>query len=129
MAKQKHGELPRDLTRGQQRLDAWRRTRRPKSRIPEPLWEMAVHLAARHGLNRTARALHLDYYSLKKRLDKAESPRQQTAPAFVELPAAFATVPECLIELEDGAVSLRLHLKGYSATDIAAVGRSVRGGK
>ena len=49
--------------------------------------------------------------------------------AFVELPAAFGTVPECLIELEDGAVSLRLHLKGYSATDIAAVGRSVREGK
>jgi hypothetical protein len=90
---------------------------------------MAVQLAASHGLNRTARALHLDYYSLKKRLDAAESPPQQSASAFVELPAAFAPVPECVIELQDGAVSLRLHLKGYSATDIAAVGRGVRGGK
>jgi len=36
--------------------------------MPETLWASAVQLARRQGVHRVARCLHLDYYSLKKRM-------------------------------------------------------------
>ena len=85
-----------------------------------------MRLASTHGLNRTTRALKLDYYSLKKRVEVAVPYREQNASAFIELPPVPAPIQECVIECEDGAVRLRLHLKGYSAAEIASVGRSFR---
>jgi hypothetical protein len=126
MANGNHRGLPRDLARAADRLTAWRRTRRPKSRIPESLWDLAVKLAAKHGLHRTARTLKLDYYSLKRRADAAEGRPVANGPAFVELSAVVTAERECLIEIVDGEVSLRVQLKGYDAADIAAVGRSLR---
>ncbi len=126
MASGNQCEVPRELARARDRLTAWRRTRKPKSRIPQRLWELAVKLAAKHGLHRTAQALKLDYYSLKKRTEAVEPGRDESDAAFFELPSAPASVQECVIEFEDGAVSLRISLKGYSATDVATVGRSVR---
>ena len=127
MAKQNQRELPADLTRARDRLTAWRRTKQPRSRIPEALWETAVKLAVKHGVHRTARTLKLDYYSLKKRvLAVEERPAEKDSP-FVELPSAFAPVSECVIELEGDAGTLRVHLKGYSATEIATVGRGLQG--
>jgi len=37
MADSKRGEVPAELVRARDRFVAWRRTRKPKSRIPEPL--------------------------------------------------------------------------------------------
>jgi hypothetical protein len=126
MASGNQRELPRDLARARDQLTAWRRTKKPRSRIPQRLWELAVKLAAKHGLHRTAQALKLDYYSLKKRVEAVEPGLDEGGPAFIELPSALAAVQECVIELEDGAVSLRVSLKGCDAADIATVGRSVR---
>ncbi len=81
MARGNQGEVPAELSRGRDRFAGWRRTKKPKSRIPQ---------------------------------------------RFLELSPALAAVQECVIELEDGAVSLRVSLKGYSATEVATVGRSVR---
>jgi hypothetical protein len=125
MARSNQREIPAELARGRDRFAAWRRTRRPKARIPESLWELAIRLAATHGLHRTTRALKLDYYSLKKRV-AAAAHREKNASAFIELPPVPTSVQECVIEREDGAVRLRVHLKGYSATEIATVGRSFR---
>ena len=126
MASRNLRELPRDLARARDRLTAWRRTKKPRSRIPQRLWELAVKLATKHGLHRTARTLKLDYYSLKKRAEAAEGRQEGNSPTFLELPPALVAAQECVIELEDGAVSLRVSLKGYSATEVATVGRSVR---
>ena len=125
MASGNQREVPAELTRGRDRFAGWRRTRKPKSRIPQRLWELAVKLAAKHGLHRTARTLKLDYYSLKKRVEAAEG-HGEGNPSFIELPQALASVQECVIEFEDGAVSLRVHLKGYNDMEVATVGRSVR---
>lgn len=130
MGGEKQRELPADLSRAQKRFLQWRRTRKPKSRIPEPLWELAVKLVAAHGLNRTARALKLDYYSLKERVEARPGQREETRAngvAFLELPPALASAKECLIEFEEGPVRLRVHLKGYDAGDIATVGCRLRG--
>lgn len=126
MADAKRREVPAGLVRARERFQAWRRTRKPKSRIPEPLWTLAVELTAAHGLHRTAQALKLDYYSLKKRVEAAEGPREKNDAPFLELPVPAIAVAECVIEFEEGAVRWRVQLKGYSAADIAVVGRSVR---
>jgi hypothetical protein len=88
------------------------------------LWESAVKLAAKHGIHRTARTLRLDYYSLKKRVDSQQS---ENGSAFIELPHGLNAMPECVIEGEDSAGTWRVHLKGYNASDIAVVGRGMRG--
>lgn len=120
-------EVPAELARACDRFRSWRRTRKPKSRIPESLWALAVKLTSTHGLHRTASVLRLDYYCLKKRVEAIPGPQASTGPPFLELPPAVAAGRECVIEFEDGAgVSLRVHLKGYDATEIVAVGRSVR---
>ena len=101
MAGRKQRELPRELARGRDRLAAWRRTKKPKSRIPGRLWESAV----RHGLHRTARTLKLDFYSLKKRVEvnqaRAEGCRERNVSAFLELPPTLTPIQECVIELEN----------------------------
>jgi hypothetical protein len=89
------------------------------------LWRAAVKVAAEHGLNRTAQALELDYYSLKKRREQVAASRP-VRPMFVELPPApMPIVSECVIELEDAAGSrLRVQLKGQDAPDLLALSRS-----
>ena len=68
-------DLPARLEGLQRRLEHWRRTREGHSRIPETLWASAVKAAGKYGLNPTARALRLDYYALKKRIEAAGSRR------------------------------------------------------
>ena len=121
MASGNQREVPAELARGRDRLTAWRRTKKPKSRIPQRLWELAVKLAAKHGLHRTARMLKLDYYSLQKRGEAAAGGRKDNDTAFLELPSAQVAVQECVIELEEGAVSLRVSLKGLHFREIQAL--------
>lgn len=111
------------IDRVQKRLERWRRTRKHRSRIPEGLWNAAVQLAGRYGVNKTARALRLDYYELKKRLDAgpgAAPVGKKLIASFVELvPAPPPLVPECLVELESpSGTKMRIHLKGMAAPDL-----------
>jgi len=52
-----------------QRFERWRKTRKRCSSIPDALWAAAVELARQYGVNKAARALGLNYYSLKRRLE------------------------------------------------------------
>ena len=126
-------DFPAAFSRLQRKLAQWRHQRRPRTRIPEKIWRSAAKLASTHGINRTARALRLDYYSLQKRV--AARARSDThAPEFVELlpgglPTASFSRPECLIEIEDGSGSkLRIHLQGGEFPDVAALTRGFREG-
>ena len=69
MSASKRPDLPAGLEGVQRRFERWRRTRRGHARIPDALWAAAVKAAGRHGLHRTVRALRLDYYSLKERVE------------------------------------------------------------
>jgi len=129
MGGSKNREIAPDLSRAAARFAAWRQRRAFGARIPEPLWRSAVTLAGRHGLSRTATALGLDYYALKKRVEaqvSAATGDSARRPAFVELPASTPISPgECLIELANATgVSLRIHLKGHQLPDLVALGRS-----
>ena len=68
MGPRQRGELPKDLAQARSRFEDWREQRPGSRRIPQPLWALAVRLASTHGVSRTATALGLDYYSLKKRV-------------------------------------------------------------
>jgi len=134
MRTSKSRALPPRLEALRRRFKQWRRARRIGSRIPEPLWSAAVRLAEAHGVYPTAKALCVDYYSLKKRLEgKAVSRSSIAAPAsgatFVELPAAARTgISECILELEDvEGAKMRIQLKGIEAFDLAALSRSLWG--
>ena len=134
-------DLPARLENLRQRFERWRRTRKVRSRIPEPLWAAAVKSAAKYGIHRTAKALRVDYYALKKRAEQkaaiAGTQQERAATAskaaaaaaeatFLELPAAaWAGCGECTLDLEDaGGAKLRVHLKGFEAPDLAALSRS-----
>jgi hypothetical protein len=95
------------------------------------LWTAAVKVAGAYGIHRTCRALRLDYYSLKERVEQrsapAADPAESTVAApFLELaPSAFAGSCECTLELEDATGSkMRVCLKGVATPDLAAISRS-----
>lgn len=118
-------EVPQRLLRLEQRLAAWRRSRVPGDRIPKPLWRLAARLAVEYGLNPTAKALQLDYYSLKQHAESL-SLESDSRPMFMELPStSLPHAIECVIEFENGAGdSMRVHLKGTETPDVLALGRS-----
>ena len=122
MRTRQRGELPKDLAQGRRRFQAWRERRQGGRRIPQPLWVLAVRLVSRHGLSRTATALGLDYYSLKKRVEAAGQEPPSRCPAFVELPAPVVVGKQALFELANGAgATMRVQLVGYDAADVEAL--------
>jgi hypothetical protein len=92
--------------------------------LPKEVWSAAVALARRHGLHKTAKALRLDYYGLKKQVKKAsggEKVRGTSGGEFMEvLPAEISNLrPECTLELENGSgAKMRIHLKGFQFPDL-----------
>jgi hypothetical protein len=127
MRASKGGELPKDLLQGRSRFQAWRQRRRTRSRIPDTLWALAVRLVKRHGLNPTARALGVDYYSLKKRAEATTASEPPApGPTFVELPPPAVVGKQCLFELTNSAgATLRLQLLGYDSADVETLARAV----
>jgi hypothetical protein len=128
MGIKKTGELPRGLDSVWRRFERWRRTRKVRSPIPDTLWAAAVRMANVYGMNRTARALRLNYYGLKKRVEQQEGDAASAAGAkgeglFIELaPLPSTSVCECLLELEKvGGARMRIQLKGVAMPDLAAL--------
>src|SRR5229473_1457295 len=109
----------------QHRFDVWRKTRKRCSPIPESLWSSAVELAREHGLHRTARALRLNYYSLKKRFrwiaDAPDSSQREAT--FVEfLPPGAAGPSACTIEMENAqGRKMKIQLQGQGGPDLAVL--------
>ncbi len=116
------------LERGQYRFDLWRKTRKHGSPIPEMLWASAVELAREHGLHRTARALRLNYYSLKERLSAVagQPGRSPNKATFVELlPPGASGLFACTIEMENvQGGKMKIHLQGLGSPDLAVLSDS-----
>ena len=105
----------------------WRRSRTTR-RIPAELWSLAADLGARFGVSRTARALRVQYYALKTRVDATatlETDAPGMPPAFVEILTAPSTATsECLVEFESaGGAMMRIQMKGVSTSDLAELSR------
>jgi len=118
--------LPVALRTARRQFDRWRTRHRPRARLPEELWRKAAGLARKHGLNKTARALGLKYYSLKKRMEAkaARLSKSEKGPCeFVELLPSPMTAPslECTIEWQDGSgTTVRMHVKGARMADLVS---------
>jgi len=126
------GDLPAALCRAQRKMEQWRQGHRPRALIPEELWREAAEVACAHGINRTARALRLDYYSLKKRAELAAAEPCGRAPEFVEiLPGGMpASRPQCTIEVEEaGGAKMRICLQCPDLPDVLALARVLREGR
>lgn len=138
MSTRQSRDLPGPLEGVRRRFVQWRTTHRARSRIPDTLWTAAVKMAGRYGLYRTARALRVEYYSLKKHVEQHSDMvpgRRESGPmaTFVELsPPAdrdLAAMPAgacaCTLELEDADGSkMRVHLKTATPPDLATLCRS-----
>jgi hypothetical protein len=117
-------KLPRDLLQARGRFEAWRSRCQGRGRIPQELWKLAVQLAGRHGVSRTASVLRLDYDSLKKRAEAVGSEPRSGLPAFVELPSPVPAGKQCLFELDNrSGVTLRVQLLGYDTADLEVLAR------
>ncbi len=121
--RRENGALTIDEVRA--RLGEWRQNRQGRSPIPDELWSAAAELARKDGINRTAAELHLDGGKLK-RLMGAKATSRKRSPTFVELVTPRAiSIPECTIELEGRHGTVRIQLKGASASDLAALSRAL----
>ena len=125
------GDLPGPLEVVRRRFERWRGSHRARSRIPDVLWNAAVKLVGRYGLHRTARALSIEYYSLKKRVEEQSTVARERhgsdpTATFVELPPALAVgTCDCTLELEDATGSkMRVHLQAAALPDLVALSRS-----
>jgi hypothetical protein len=122
--------LPAPLARAARRFAQWRE-RRTGREIPAALWASAAELAGRYGVSRTARALGVQYYDLKKRVPVGggveEVPAERPGPAtFVEIltKAAPGGVSEILVEYEQvSGAKLRIRLPGGESPVLAELSR------
>jgi hypothetical protein len=98
--------------------------------IPAKLWEAAVKLCRTHGVSRLSQWLRLHYTTLQKRAGKRSSQRSgRSRPNFVEwkLPAgslAGVSSAEYVVEATDAVQ--RVHVRGASVSEVAALARALR---
>src|SRR6516225_1462670 len=77
-----------DIEPVSRRLEAWRKTRQPRDRIPEPLWGTMSKLARTYGVSAVSAALREEHYALKDRVEgarKVSGVAKPSLPTFLEL--------------------------------------------
>ena len=141
MSTKQPANIPVALTQARCQFDHWRSQQPNKqTRLPKEFWQQAVALAREHGLNKTACALNVKYYSLKKHLDQADAAASvwsKTEPHFIELmpgtmtPGGVAKPQvECTIEWVEGPnATVRMHLKGAGLSALTALAGVLGGGR
>lgn len=121
--------IPEPIAELQRQLKEFRSGHRPRTRLPESVWQAAVELARQHGVYAVADPLRLDYMKLKQRLEGVPIVGRKTAQtAFVELLAPRPAPPEeYAIEFEAASGSrMRLRWKAAGAPDWAGLLRAWR---
>ena len=126
MKHRSQSQLPAKLADGRQQFERWRSQHKPYTHIPEPLWALATELAREFGLNRTASMMRLDYYGLKKRLERPgldDTSPATDGPSFLELlPVQATPAVECTIECQNAAgAQIRIQLKGRDLPDLTGL--------
>ena len=127
------------------RLQRWRSSHARRVPLPDALWAAAGELARDYGINRTAKALHLEYGKLKERAEalgqekrvvkkvRPGIPRhaESTAtPTFMELitprPGSAASA---VVELEGPRGRMKIELKGVATAELVALSRALWDGE
>ncbi|MBI5383760.1 MAG: hypothetical protein HZA90_03645 [Verrucomicrobia bacterium] len=119
--------LPAGVTELRERIERWRRTRERRTAMPAKLWAEAIRFSRRGRPYAVARALGVNFESLKRRMAEAGARMPVGASAaFVELSGAqvlgAAAVPACVVELLDGdGTRLTVRLAGGAEVDVAGI--------
>lgn len=115
-----------DIDQVRQPLEAWRKIRRHRDPIPEPLWKAMAKLGRIYGVSAVSAALRVEYYALKDRVTALQKPRTSWSPKqppFIELKPLPTCPPTVgVVEVEDdrgGKMTLRLDSSlGVKALDL-----------
>jgi len=139
-------DISPDMRKVYLRLKRWRSSHARRVPIPDSLWAAAGELARAHGINPTAKALHLEYGKLKQRAEAAvptmkghkakalikgrRRARRTAPPTFVELmappPGSF---PGAVVELEGPRGRMRIEIKGVAPAELVALSRALWSGE
>lgn len=129
MGRRRRPPLGAEVEEVRDRIEGWRRTRLKRSPMPEALWEAAAQLARKHGLHPIARALGVNYQSLKRWVGRAPGGGRQvelSSAGFLELRMAEllgpAAAPGPVVELADGeGRQLVIRLTAGDPLDVVAL--------
>lgn len=114
------------LAEASRRFERWRRSKHRGRCIPAELWSAAVELAREHGVSKTATALRLEYYALKRRLEARDGEAEERRPTFVEVALPAVSSTPCIMEIADErGVKLRVELPARAAGEVGAVARTL----
>jgi len=138
-------EISPDMRKIYLRLRRWRSSHARRVPLPDSLWAAAGELAREHGINRTAKALHLEYGKLKQRAEAVGAAKQRgvkatsaavrrapsiASPRFVELMAPrLGTLPGAVVELEGPRGRMCIELKGVATAELVALSRALWSGE
>jgi hypothetical protein len=146
MAANQIHDIPHDMQKLHRRFVYWRSSHTGRLPIPERLWAEAAELAREHGINATAKVLHLEYGKLKEKTlaigqgkgvgrSRTARPRRKRSqprpPAFVELfaPPSSGSSLECRVELEGRRGKMKIEFKGIATAELVALGRALWDGE
>ena len=119
------------------RVEHWRMHREGgRSMVPEGLWKAAVEVARVEGVHATSKALRFNYYSLKDRLDQADSaaltrrkPERETTFVEVQMPSlaprGSASDDKTVVELVGSCgARMRVVITGTSRVDVVSLAQA-----
>ena len=125
-------EVPAELARAQRQFEAWRQQHRPRTRIPEQLWDAAVSAAEASGLYRTSRQLRLSYATLKQHVAMRRRRSEQPKPSstgFIEVaPVLGLRHQRWTLDLRSqGGDTLHVEMHSGPAPELLALAAAVLG--
>lgn len=122
-------DLAAGLTQATRALAAWRQQRRHREAIPAEVWRLIVPLARAHGVSPVAKALGLNYTTVKARtlLGQTAAPATNPTGGFVEVPVVgWPAAAACSLELEDGqGTKLTLRLAGSEPSAVLTLAQGL----
>jgi hypothetical protein len=139
-------DIPPDMRKVYRRLRRWRSSHARRVPLPDALWAAAGELAREHGINRTAKALRLEYGKLKERAGAAGPAKKvvrkvpSAIPRHARPPVPAATFmelitprpgnsQECRVELEGPRGRMRVEFKGLATAELVALSRALWDGE
>ena len=134
-------DISPDMRKVYRRLRRWRNSHARRVPIPDSLWAEAGELAREQGINRTAKALHLEYGKLKERAEAAGQEKKvarkvrsaiprhaesTAAPTFMELiTPRSGSAASAVVELEGPRGRMKIELKGVATAELVALSRAL----
>ena len=134
-------DIPPDMRKLYRRLRRWRGSHTRRVRFPDALWAAAGELAREHGINRTAKALRLEYGKLKEQAEGLGSTRKvvkkvrsaiprdvrsTVPPAFMELlTPRVGSATSAVVELEGPRGRMKIEFKGVAPAELVALSRTL----